>query len=89
MSHSGVRKLAGSGATVADGVILRKIFDPGGTSSGRLAASTGLTRGSVSQFVDRTHQGVWGDCAIGEGRTSSSWLVNNMHVLYIIAKRFE
>lgn len=89
MSHSGVRKLAGSGATVADRVILSKIFDPGGTSPGRLAASTGLTRGSVSPLVDRTHQGGWGDSAIGDGCASSSSLVNNMHVRYIIAKRFE
>lgn len=53
VSHSFARKLAGSGATVAEWVILREIFEARETSPGRLAASTGLTRGAVSKLVDR------------------------------------
>lgn len=53
VSHSFARKLAGSGATVAEWVILREIFEAGKTSPGRLAKSTGLTRGAVSKLVDR------------------------------------
>lgn len=53
VSHGFARKLAGSGATVAEWVILREIFAAGATSPGRLAASTGLTRGAVSKLVDR------------------------------------
>ncbi len=53
VSHSFARKLAGSGATVAEWVILREIYEVGETSSGRIAISTGLTRGAVSKLVDR------------------------------------
>lgn len=53
VSHSFARKLAGSGATVAEWVILREIFEAGKTSPGRLATSTGLTRGAVSKLVER------------------------------------
>ncbi len=53
VSHSFARKLAGSGVTVAEWVILREIFEAGETSPGRLAASSGLTRGAVSKLVDR------------------------------------
>lgn len=59
VSHSFARKLAGSGATVAEWVILREIFEAGMTSPGRLATSTGLTRGAVSKLVDRlVHKGL-------------------------------
>jgi DNA-binding MarR family transcriptional regulator len=59
VSHSFARKLAGSGATVAEWVILREIFEAGKTSPGRLATSTGLTRGAVSKLVDRLlHKGL-------------------------------
>jgi DNA-binding MarR family transcriptional regulator len=34
-------------------VILRELLDAGETSPGRIAASTGLTRGAVSKLVDR------------------------------------
>jgi DNA-binding MarR family transcriptional regulator len=59
VSHSFARKLAGSGATVAEWVILREILEAGRTSPGRLATSTGLTRGAVSKLVDRlVHKGL-------------------------------
>lgn len=59
VSHSFARKLAGSGATVAEWVILREIFEAGKTSPGRLATSAGLTRGAVSKLVDRlVHKGL-------------------------------
>jgi DNA-binding MarR family transcriptional regulator len=53
VSHAFARKLAGSGATVAEWVLLRGLFESGRTSPGRLAASSGLTRGAVSKLVDR------------------------------------
>jgi DNA-binding MarR family transcriptional regulator len=53
VSYGFARKLAGSGATVAEWVILREIFAAGESSPGRLAAATGLTRGAVSKLVDR------------------------------------
>lgn len=59
VSHSFARKLAGSGATVAEWVILREILEAGKTSPGRLATSTALTRGAVSKLVDRlVHKGL-------------------------------
>lgn len=53
VSHSFARKLAGSGATVAEWVILRELYEVGETSPGRIATSTGLTRGAVSKLIDR------------------------------------
>ncbi len=59
VSHGFARKLAGSGATVAEWVILREMFDAGETSPSLLAASAGLTRGAVSKLVDRlVHKGL-------------------------------
>jgi DNA-binding MarR family transcriptional regulator len=58
VSHSFARKVAGSGVTVAEWVILREIFEAGETSPSRLAARSGLTRGAVSKLVDRLlHKG--------------------------------
>lgn len=53
VSHNFARRLDGSGATVAEWVVLREIYEAGETSPGRVAASTGLTRGAVSKLVDR------------------------------------
>jgi DNA-binding MarR family transcriptional regulator len=53
VSHSFARKLANTGVTVAEWVILRELFDTGETSPSQLAASSGLTRGAVSKLVDR------------------------------------
>ena len=53
VSHAFARKLAGSGVTVAEWVMLRAMFESGKTSPGRLAASSGMTRGAVSKLVDR------------------------------------
>ena len=59
VSQSFTRKLAGSGVTVAEWVILRKIFEVDETSPSQLAASSGLTRGAVSKLVDRLlHKGL-------------------------------
>jgi DNA-binding MarR family transcriptional regulator len=59
VSHRFAHKLAGSGATVAEWVILRQILEADKTSPGRLAASTGLSRGAVSKLVDRlVHKGL-------------------------------
>jgi DNA-binding MarR family transcriptional regulator len=53
VSHKFAGKLAGSGVTVAEWVVLREMFDPGVTSPSSLARATGLTRGAVSKLVDR------------------------------------
>jgi DNA-binding MarR family transcriptional regulator len=53
VSHSFARKLANTGVTVAEWVIVRELFETGETSPSRLAASSGLTRGAVSKLVDR------------------------------------
>jgi DNA-binding MarR family transcriptional regulator len=53
VSQAFARKLAGCGVTVAEWVLLRKIFEAGETSPSRLATSSGLTRGAVSKLVDR------------------------------------
>lgn len=53
VSLSFARKLANTGVTVAEWVILRELFDAGETSPSRLATSSGLTRGAVSKLVDR------------------------------------
>jgi DNA-binding MarR family transcriptional regulator len=53
VSLSFARKLAGSGVTVAEWVILREMFESSTTSPSALAGATGLTRGAVSKLVDR------------------------------------
>ena len=69
VSHSFARKVADTGATVAEWVILREIFEAGETSPGRLAASCGLTRGAVSKLVDRlVHKGLMSRTECGEDR---------------------
>jgi DNA-binding MarR family transcriptional regulator len=46
-------RVAATGVTVAEWVILREMFDADVTSPSVLAASTGLTRGAVSKLVER------------------------------------
>lgn len=53
VSKSFARKLGGSGATVAEWVILRELYGAGGTAPSGIAVRTGLTRGAVSKLVDR------------------------------------
>lgn len=53
VSHSFARKLANTGVTVAEWVILRELFDAGETTPSRLAGSVGLTRSAVSKLIDR------------------------------------
>src|ERR1700744_368505 len=43
----------GRGVTVADGVILRALFDADEINPSQLAEVVGLTRGAVSKLVDR------------------------------------
>lgn len=58
VSQSFARKLAGSGVTVAEWVILRQMFDAGETAPSQLASFCGLTRGAVSKLIDRLlHKG--------------------------------
>ena len=53
VSHRFAAKLAGSGATVAEWVVLREMFDSDVTSPSALASLTGLTRGAISKLVER------------------------------------
>ena len=53
VSHAFARKLLASGATVAEWVVMREMFDDGETSPGVLAERIGMTRGGVSKLVDR------------------------------------
>jgi DNA-binding MarR family transcriptional regulator len=53
VSRSFARRLANTGVTVAEWVIVRELFETGETSPSRLAASSGLTRGAVSKLIDR------------------------------------
>ena len=53
VSHAFARKLLASGATVAEWVVMREMFDGGETSPGVLAERIGMPRGGVSKLVDR------------------------------------
>jgi DNA-binding MarR family transcriptional regulator len=53
VSHAFARKLLDSGATVAEWVVMREMFDDVETSPGILAERIGMTRGGVSKLVDR------------------------------------
>src|SRR5271170_7257785 len=56
VSYSFARKVATSGVTVAEWVILREMLDADITSPSALANSIGLTRGAVSKLIDRLLQ---------------------------------
>lgn len=53
VSQNFAQKLAVTGVTVAEWVILRKLLDTGKTTPSQLADSCGLTRGAVSKLIDR------------------------------------
>jgi DNA-binding MarR family transcriptional regulator len=53
VSHAFARKLADSGVTVAEWVILREMYDRAATAPSDLAERTGLTRGAISKLADR------------------------------------
>jgi DNA-binding MarR family transcriptional regulator len=53
VSHAFARKLLASGATVAEWVVMREMFDDEETSPGDLAERIAMTRGGVSKLVDR------------------------------------
>lgn len=54
VSHSFARKLAETGVTVAEWVILREMYSGGEkTSPSAIAEMTGLTRGAVSKLMER------------------------------------
>jgi DNA-binding MarR family transcriptional regulator len=56
VSHGFALKVAASGVTVAEWVILREMFDCGVTSPSALATATGLTRGAVSKLIERLRE---------------------------------
>jgi DNA-binding MarR family transcriptional regulator len=56
VSHRFAAKVAASGVTVAEWVVLREMFDSDVTSPSALAAVTGLTRGAVSKLVERLRE---------------------------------
>jgi DNA-binding MarR family transcriptional regulator len=53
VSHAFGRKLAASGVTAAEWVILRKLFEQDAVAPSRLAARLGMTRGAISKLIDR------------------------------------
>lgn len=54
VSHAFARKLANSGVTVAEWVVLREMYGGDRTTSPSAVANlTGLTRGAVSKLIDR------------------------------------
>ena len=53
VSHAFARKLLASGATVAEWVVMREMFDDEEISPGVVAERIGMTRGGVSKLVDR------------------------------------
>jgi DNA-binding MarR family transcriptional regulator len=53
VSHRFALRLAGSGVTVAEWVILREMFKVDVTSPSALASVIGLTRGAVSKLIER------------------------------------
>ena len=53
VSHGFARRLAKSGVTVAEWVVMREMYDDAETSPGVLAERIGMTRGGVSKLVDR------------------------------------
>lgn len=54
VSYSFARKIEESGVTVAEWVVLRKMYaEDDTTSPSKVAATTGLTRGAISKLVSR------------------------------------
>lgn len=53
VSHSFARRLADSGVTVAEWVVLREMFGQEELSPSDLAQSMGMTRGAISKLLDR------------------------------------
>jgi DNA-binding MarR family transcriptional regulator len=56
VSHRFAVKVAGSGVTVAEWVVLREMFDTEVTSPSALAKVTGLSRGAVSKLIERLRE---------------------------------
>jgi DNA-binding MarR family transcriptional regulator len=52
-SHSFKLKVEQHGVTVAEWVVMRALFDHEGSRPSELAATLGLTRGTVSKLIDR------------------------------------
>ena len=53
VSHAFAEKVAETGVTVAEWVVLREMYSDEGMTPSRLAELTGLTRGAVSKLTDR------------------------------------
>jgi DNA-binding MarR family transcriptional regulator len=53
VSHAFAEKVAETGVTVAEWVVLREMYRDEGMTPSRLAELTGLTRGAVSKLTDR------------------------------------
>lgn len=53
VSHAFALKVEARGVTVAEWVVLRRLFDLGGVPPSQLAADLGMTRGAISKLIDR------------------------------------
>ena len=53
VSHAFKQKVEAKGVTVAEWVVMRKMFDVGQIHPSQLAERMGMTRGAISKLVDR------------------------------------
>ena len=53
VAYSFSQKLDASKVTVAEWIILRQMYESGGTSPGTVAEKTGLTKGAISKLIAR------------------------------------
>jgi DNA-binding MarR family transcriptional regulator len=53
VSHAFAAKIEARGVTVAEWVVLRKLYDEDETAPGSIASALGMTRGAISKLADR------------------------------------
>lgn len=53
VSHAFATKIEARGVTVAEWVVLRKLFDEEDVAPGSIASGLGMTRGAISKLADR------------------------------------
>lgn len=53
VSHAFAGKVAGTGVTVAEWVLMRALYDRDPTAPSRLADELGMTRGAITKLADR------------------------------------
>ncbi len=56
VSQRFAERLAGTGVTVAEWVVLRQMYDSDVTAPSAIASATGLTRGAISKLIERLRE---------------------------------